>query len=308
VSGVGPFLHGEIALVPSLLASVGVRSDAVQFRLRDRLITSTNPDDSGERTLNAVSPSAGLVWRATPLASVYGNVSRSFDTPTTTELGNKQDGSAGINPDLLPQRTTNVELGSRGLFGSTGVRWDVAVFEARVHDELVPFDIPNGNGRRFFRNAGETLRRGGEVGVDAQAGGLSMHAAYEYSHYRYVSYVVGTTSYAGRRIPGIPEQALMGSASYTLADMQLSATAELAGPADVDDANSAQAPGRAIFGLAIGREVTVAGARLSPLVALQNIGGVRYAGSLSVNAAAGKFYEPAPRRVLLVRVALARDH
>ena len=79
------------------------------------------------------------------------------EVPTTTELGNKQDGSAGINPDLKPQRTTNFELGTRGFVGSAGIRWDVAVFEARVHDELVPFDIPNGNGRRFFRNAGETL-------------------------------------------------------------------------------------------------------------------------------------------------------
>ena len=307
VGNVGPYVRGEIAITPSLLASAGVRSDAVQFRLRDRLITATNPDDSGERTLHAVSPAAGLVWRVQPLASVYANISSSFETPTTTELGNREDGSAGINPTLQPQRTVTFEAGTKGLVSGTPVRWDIAAFDARVRDELVPFDIPNGNGRRFFRNAGRTERRGAELGLDAETGPLALRAAYEYSHFRYVDYVVGTTSYAGKRIPGVPEQALMTSATFHIAGASLSATADLAGPAAVDDANSAQAPGRAVFGVAVGRAVSIGGARLSPLVALQNVGGIHYAGSLSVNAAGGKFYEPAPGRVLLVRFALSRE-
>lgn len=307
VSSVGPYVRGEIALASRLLASAGVRSDAVQFRLRDRLITATNPDDSGERTLHAVSPSAGLVWRATPLASVYGNVSSSFETPTTTELGNKEDGSAGINPTLQPQRTVTLEVGAKGLLAGSGVRWDVALFDARARDELVPFDIPNGAGRRFFRNAGRTQRRGGELGVGAEAGPVALHAAYTYSRFRYVSYVVGNTSYAGRKIPGVPEQALATSASLRVGALSFSATGDLASPIDVDDANTAQAPGRAIFGVAVGGSLRVGGARLAPLVAIQNVGDVRSVGSVSVNAAAGKFYEPAPGRVLLVRVALERS-
>ena len=307
VNSVGPFVRGEVALSTRLLASGGVRGDAVQFRLRDRLVTATNPDDSGERTMHAVSPAVGMVWRSTALSSVYGNVSSSFETPTTTELGNRPDGTAGINPELQPQRTVTFELGSKGLLAGTGVHWDVAAFEARAHDELVPFDIPNGNGRRYFRNAGRTVRRGGEVGLDVEAGAFAMHSAYDYSHFRYVDYVVATTSYAGKRIPGVPEHTLMTTASWRSGATQLSATADLAGTMDVDDANSAQAPGRAIFGLAIERDVHMGGARLAPLIALQNLGGVRSVGSVSVNATGGKFYEPAPGRVLLVRVALARE-
>lgn len=307
VGSVGPYLRGELSLAPSLLASAGVRSDAVQFRVRDRLISATNPDDSGERTLHAVSPSAGLVWRASTLASVYSSVSSSFETPTTTELGNKPDGSAGINPGLQPQRTITFELGTKGIFSSRAVRWDVALFDSHVRDELVPFDIPNGNGRRYFRNAGRTMRRGGEVGLDGEFGPVSWHTAYGYSHFRYADYVVGATSYAGNRIPGVAEQAGSASASYRLGALSLAATADLAGPMDVDDANSAQAPGRAIFGVSVSREVRIAGARLAPLVALQNVGGVHSVGSLSINATGGKFYEPAPGRTLLVRFALARD-
>ncbi|MEO8336265.1 MAG: TonB-dependent receptor [bacterium] len=307
VSSIGPFVRGEIALAPRVLASAGVRSDAVQFRLRDRLISATNPDDSGDRTMHAVSPAVGLVWRVTPLSSFYANVSSSFETPTTTELGNKADGSAGINPELNPQRTTTFEIGSKGFLVGSGIQWDVAAFEARARDELVPFDIRNGNGRRFFRNAGRTLRRGGELGVDVVSGPFSARAAYDYSHFRYVSYFVGTTSFAGKRIPGVPEHALMTTASFRAGGTLLSATADLAGTVDVDDGNTAQAPGRAVFGLAVARDIRAGGVKLAPMIALQNVGGVRSVGSVSVNATGGKFYEPAPGRVLLVRLAVTRD-
>ena len=213
----------------------------------------------------------------------------------------------GFQPELQPQRTLTVEVGSRGLLAGTGVRWDVALYEARARDELVPFDIPNGNGRRYFRNAGRTLRRGGEVGLDVESGPFALHAAYDYSHFRYADYVVGATSFAGKRIPGVPEHAFATAASWRNGDALVSATADLAGTMEVDDANSAQTPGRVVFGLAVGRDVRVGGVRFAPLVALQNIGGVRFVGSVSVNAAGGKFYEPAPGRVLLVRVALGRD-
>jgi iron complex outermembrane receptor protein len=248
----------------------------------------------------------GIVWRAAPLASLYANVSSSFETPTTTELGNKPDGSAGFNPDLQPQRTLSVEMGSKGLLPLVGVRWDLALFESRVRDELVPFAIPNGAGRVYYRNAGRTVRRGGELGLQANAGPIGVDAAYTYSHFRYQEYLVGTTSYAGNRIPGIPEQSLRTAVSYRTGNATLSATADLASAADVDDANSAQAAGRAIYGAAVSTHLRLGGAELAPMVALQNLTGTRSVGSVSVNATGGKFYEPAPGRTLLVRLSLAR--
>ena len=306
VTSVGPFVRAELALAPTLLASAGVRADAVRFQVKDRLVTATNLDDSGDRTLHAVSPALGLVWRAAPLATVYASASTSFETPTTTELGNKPDGSAGINPELQPQRTLALEVGAKGLLPSTGVRWDIALFEARARDELVPFDIPNGGGRRYFRNAGRTLRRGGELGVQAEAGPLSMQTAYTYSRFRYVDYTVGTVSYAGRRIPGVPEHALAAALSLRHGGATVSATADVASALQVDDANSAEAPGRTLVGLALSRTMELSGVRVAPLVALQNLGGVRSVGSVSVNATAGKFYEPAPGRTLVVRLAVGR--
>jgi iron complex outermembrane recepter protein len=306
VTSAGPFVRGELALAPALLLSAGVRADAVKFEVKDHLVTATNPDDSGDRTLHAVSPSAGLVWRVTPLSSLYASASSSFETPTTTELGNKPDGSAGINPDLQPQRTLTLEVGTKGLLPALGVRWDAALFQTRARDELVPFDIPGGAGRSYYRNAGRTLRRGGEAGLQAEAGPLSVQAAYSYSHFRYVDYLVGTTSYAGKRIPGIPEHSLTSAASLRRGSVTLSATADVASAMQVNDANSARTAGRTILGLAVSGRLRMGSAELAPLVALQNLGDVHTVGSLSVNAAGGKYYEPAPGRALVVRLSLAR--
>jgi iron complex outermembrane receptor protein len=117
---------------------------------------------------------------------------------------------------------------------------------------------------------------------------------------------VGTTSYAGNRIPGIPAHALMSVVSLRRDGLTLSATADAASAVDVDDANSVQAPGRTILGIALGSQLRVGRTDVAPFVALQNIGGVRSVGSVSVNATGGKFYEPAPGRTLLVRLALTR--
>ena len=120
---IGPFVRDEIAFSDRYRLTLGARADVVRFRVDDQLIAGTNPDDSGERTLNAVSPLVGFVARLGALHSAYANVSTAFETPTATELANKPDGSAGINPSLDPQYATTVEAGLKGaLFGR--VRYD----------------------------------------------------------------------------------------------------------------------------------------------------------------------------------------
>ena len=132
VSGFGPFVRDEIAFAGDRYRlTLGVRADYVRFRVGDHLITATNPDDSGERTLNAVSPLVGFVARVGALHSAYANLSTAFETPTATELANKPDGSAGINPTLDPQYATTFEAGFKGVvFGR--VRYDAALFTTRV--------------------------------------------------------------------------------------------------------------------------------------------------------------------------------
>ena len=49
-----------------------------------------------------LSGNFGLSWLFGDQFVPYVNVSTAFETPTTTELVNKPDGSGGLNPDLGP--------------------------------------------------------------------------------------------------------------------------------------------------------------------------------------------------------------
>ncbi len=107
-----------------------VRYDRFRFAVRDRLITATNPDDSGSRTLDALSPSVGASWAFADAFNLYGNVATAFETPTTTEFANQPSGAGGFNPELEPQRTRSVEAGAKGGSGSLAA-YQVAVYRAR---------------------------------------------------------------------------------------------------------------------------------------------------------------------------------
>jgi iron complex outermembrane receptor protein len=303
VSSVGVYASDQASLSDRVSVSGGVRADRVRFKVEDRLIGGSNPNDSGLRNLGAVSPVAGIVFRFAPTQSLYANISSAFETPTATELGNHEDGSAGINPDLNPQRSTTIETGAKGWLTSV-VRYDAALFDTRVRDELVPFEIPQSNGRRFFRNAGRTSRRGAEASVDITAGPVAIMSAYTYSHFRFARYSAGGVDYSGNEIPGIPSHRVQSAARVALHSVFVVLETETATRTFVDDANTSRAPGYSVANARAGWSPSLLPARLSVTVGAQNIFDRVYASSIAVNAARGKYYEPASRRNFFVGVSV----
>lgn len=297
VSGIGPFVRDEIAFADRYRLTLGARADYVRFRVGDKLITGTNPDDSGERTLHAASPLVGLVARIGALHSVYANVSTAFETPTATELANKPDGSAGINPTLDPQYATTFETGVKGV-ALGRVRYDASLFATRVRDELVPFEVPGGAGRRYFRNAGSTRRRGGELGLASSLGATTLGASYSYSDFAFREYTVGTSDFGGHRIPGVPNQQLQAYATYGWRGWFATIEGQTAGGMYMDDANSRRSGSWEVMNARVGGRLAVARMSLAPVVAVSNLFDRQYAGSIVVNAAAGRYFEPAPGRTV----------
>jgi iron complex outermembrane receptor protein len=311
VTGVGAYLRDEIDVSSWLTVSIGARRDLTKFEVEDRFTEGGDPDDSGERTLPAVSPMAGVVVRFGALTSIYGSVSSSFETPTATEMGNKPDGSAGINPDLDPQRAISYELGAKG-FILPAIAYDGAIFFTRVRDELIPFEIAGGGGRRYFRNAGRTERRGLELGVRAEAGPVRAGLSYSYADYEFTDYTVvalsgDSTVYDGKRIPGIPVHQAQASVTWTARHFHSTIEGIAAGRTLVDDANSASAAGYTTVNIRVGSTVPLgAGARISPTIGVQNLFDRRYVGSVSVNATGGRYFEPAPGRTVFAALTVGR--
>jgi iron complex outermembrane receptor protein len=311
VTSIGPFVRDEFTVGERVHVHAGLRADYVIFDIDDRFIIPAgpgqNPDDSGRRTLRAWSPMAGVIARVGTLTSAYANVSTAFETPTATELGNRPEGAGGINRDLDPQTATTVEVGVKGILAMR-LRYDVAAFFTGVEDELIPFEVPGGAGRRYFRNAGRTVRRGLEAGLELTAGAATFASAYSYSDFRFDDYAVTTGTVTARyddnRIPGIPLHQVQASVTWRWNQLFLTAEGIGSTRALVDDANTSAAAGWGIANARMGGRISVGGMSVAPVVGVQNLFDRRYVGSVVINAAAGRYYEPAPERTISVGLSV----
>ena len=306
VQSVGPFVQDALSLGSRVTVTLGTRYDQVGFRVHDRLVTAGNPDDSGHRLMGAASGSAGVTVRATDAATVYANVGTSFETPTTTELANRPDTAGGFNPTLDPQTAVNYELGVRGRV-APHLTYSAAVYAAEVRGELIAFQVPSSPERSFYRNAGRSRHRGLELGATlAPAPDYAVTVNWTASDFRYTDYVVNAQSLDGRRVPGVPPtwlDALLharpgGGAWWADAESRY-ASGYL-----VDDTKATRTSPWATLDLRMGWDGAAGGAPLHPFVSVGNLFDRRYVSSVVINAAAGRYYEPAPGRTLSFGLSL----
>jgi iron complex outermembrane receptor protein len=305
VSSLGPYVRDELELSKDYILSLGVRGDWTRFTVQDHFLADS--DNSGSATMSAVSPMIGFVARTSPLHSLYANIAAGFETPTATELANHEDGSAGINPDLKPQHSWNFEIGAKGVLARRFV-YDLALYDTEVQEELIPYQVTGGGGRVYYRNAGQTRRYGLEVGLNSTLGPWELGVAYSWSHFRFVEFVVDTNRYNGNAVPGVPENVLQLQATYHY--RTLFATAELVNKSSiwVNDANTADAPAYTTVNLRLGGTALLGRPWLQPVIGVSNLFNKSYVGSVAVNAAAGRYYEPAPTRVYYAGLTVGYNH
>lgn len=299
VTEIGPFVQSALTLDERTTLTAGLRFDRVSFAVQDHLVTATNPDDSGERVMQAASGSVGLMREVSRAVSVYATVGTSFETPTTTELTNRPDTAGGFNATLQPQRAVNLELGARGMVAAR-VGWSVALYRANVKDALIPYAITSSPGRVFFQNSGRSRNQGLELGLDAAiAGPLHASVAWTWSEFRYTDYTAFGRTLDGRRIPGIPAcwlkalfSARPASGHGFWGEVQLTYSSRVL----VSDTLDTQVGSWWLTDWRAGWDGTVSRLRLSPFIAISNVFDRQYTSSVVINAAGGRYYEPAPGR------------
>ncbi len=305
VTSIGVFAQDEFWLTPRLQLSAGLRYDRVKFRAADDFLS--DGDDSGERTLDEVSPRGGALYTFGPQANVYANISTAFETPTTTEFANPAGG--GFNPDLEPQTATNYELGIKGVVARQ-LRYELVGFRIKVKDELIPFTLEQG-GQDFFRNAGESTRNGIELALDWRpVEGLRTSLAYTYSDFEFDDFVVDGDVFDGNTIPGIPEHVLRGEVFYRAANnLYAGIDAIYVGEQFADDANRFQADGYTVTNLRLGYQGDYGRWRVDPYLGVNNLFDEEYANNVRLNpfvpgSGNPRFLEPGPERNVYGGIAL----
>lgn len=299
VSNIALHAQGMVPLAAAFAVYLGARYDRVSFSADDHLLED-DPDDSGTRTMHAVSPSLGLRLELASEAMLFANVSTAFETPTTTELVNRPDGAGGFNQELEPQRTLSYELGGRAAVGRFNL--EASVYHARVKDGLVPFEVASAPGRQYFRNASETTHRGLELQAAFSAERLDIVAAYSRTLAEFESYETAEQSYDGLTVPGVrPWTVAVRTSGRPLEPLAFEVDYQKTGAMPADDANEASAPGYDLVAVrAAGPLLRTGRLRARPYAGVDNLLDQTHVASVVPNAFGGRFFEPGPGRTFFI--------
>jgi iron complex outermembrane receptor protein len=304
VTSLGLFAQTGIGLLTRLELTASLRYDQVHFEVDDRLITADDPDDSGARSMNQLSPMVGVRSTLAGWLNVYANIGRSFQTPTTTEL---TDSLGGFNETLQPERAINYELGLKGT-ASHRLSYSLALFRADIED-LIVGSAAAGTERVFFDNAGSARHRGVEVGLSALlAAGLVFSTAYTLSDFVFSDFRNEDDDFSGNRLPGVPLNQIDSRLTYNHPTGFMGALRVWGVDGYfVDNANQSRNDGYVTVDIRLGYGLHTTAVEISPLLGVNNLFDVRYNSSVVVNAVGGRYYEPAPGRSLYFGLRATTD-
>ena len=287
--------------------SGGLRHSRVTFRSDDRFITAANPDDSGQVTYSSTSPVAGLLFKLTPQLHWFASAGRGFETPTFAELAYRPGNVPGLNLALRPARSRQVETGVKAHLGAA-LQATAALFRSDTRDEVVP--ATSSGGRNAFSNAEKTRREGLELSLEHAPGGpFSAYVAYTLTRARFVDYVTFSgTDLSGNEIPGVAKHMLVGDLAWRHRASGFKTALEFRSMSKVfvNDANTAHADAYTVLHWRGGFERSVGAWTLKPYVRIDNLLDKAHVGSVIVNEANQRFFEPAPGRTVTLGLVVSR--
>ncbi|KPQ28669.1 iron complex outermembrane recepter protein [Halomonas sp. HL-93] len=290
------FAQGDLALSDQLTLSLGARFDRVELEIDDRYLDDEGGDQSGEKTFNEWSGSAGLSYRYRPQHQVYVNTGTAFETPTFSEFANPAGG--GFNAAIEPQKAWNREVGARGYVAPLAMDYDLTLFSVRVDDELVPYEEESG-GRTFYQNAGDTDRDGIELALGWQvADQWRLDSALTLARYEFDQFATPSERFDGNRIPGLPEQTWVNQLTWEGLDERFATLeTQYTGGMVADNANATEVDSYWLVNLRMGDGWQLGSdTRLNAYVGVRNLFDEEHYANVRLNGTFGRFYEPAPGR------------
>jgi len=302
VRGAGVFLQGRYDTGSRVSILAGLRYDNIRFSVDDQFVENGDPDDSGDRTMDAISPSVGLIFEAGRDVEIFGNVARSFETPTTTELANDTTGAGGFNPNLEPQFGLTIEAGARATIAG---RWQLegSVFRTNLVDGLVPFDVGD---RTYFQNAAEASHTGFEVSVDGRLmPDLTVRVAYTNIDAVFDDFQTDDGNFSGNKIPGLAPQRLDGLIVFDRGIGFLELRGLWQDDVPVDDEGMSASEQYFIADARLGLDgLRVGRIDVAPFIGVANVLDEVYVASVVPNAFGNRYFEPGPGRTYRVGLGI----
>lgn len=299
--GVSPYIHLETSPTEKLRLSAGLRYDSMSYdydnKMADggldvtvtqlstptktKVITYNHPSDT-KVDFSHLSPKLGATYQFSPAFNGFVSYRHAFRAPSEGQLF--RPGSSAESLDLDPVKVDSYEIGVRGK-GGERVNYEISVYQMTKSDDLVTYqDGPNDP--RYTVNAGETLHKGIELGLNAKfSEQLQLAVSYAWNKHTYETWVEKGTDYSGNEIASAPSNVANTRLTYKpplLNGGQIGAEWVHLGSYWMDDANTNRYDGHDLYNLRI--NYPVAG-KLELYARVMNLTDERYATAASYTAA-----------------------
>jgi len=191
----------------------------VQFSYANRNLNGLVASPTFRQDYLGVNPKVGAVYELTEGVQLFGNISRSMEPPSFSEMGN-----AGVPATFVPRSEQTAWTGELGTRGERGrFNWDVTGYYSILKNELLVLTLPGGGGTSTI-NAENTIHAGielgagyriwegistGDSGSDADA--ITARVAYQWNNFHFKEDGV----FQNNTIPGVPEHFTKFEVMYT---------------------------------------------------------------------------------------------
>lgn len=300
------YVQGKLSVTKQVDLHAGLRRTKVELDIEDNFTTGagSNGDNSGKVEYQKTTPVIGAIWKVTPTFNLFANYGKGFETPTFVEAAFASTAAnSGPNLNLKPSESQNYEVGAKA-FLNDFTQANLTVYHVTTDDEIVVQD--NFAGRSSFTNAGKTKRNGVEFSIDSQLDhNISLYAAYTLLNAKFDSdytNALGRTIESGNKIPGTYRHQAYAEIAWRHpgSGFQTALEARHNSKVYVDDVNSDIAPSYTVFNLRAGFTQALGKWRFSEYLRIENMFDKDYIGSVRINDANLRFYEPATDRNYLL--------
>ena len=230
-------------------------------------------DLNGSHRYTRFNPAIGLNYNPSADLGFYGGYNEGMRAPTPVELSCADEtrpcslpNSFAADPDLKKVVVKTFEGGVRGKLADN-FTWSMGAYTAQNSNDI-QFIASNLATTGYFKNVGETRRRGLELGLNAKFDALNLAANYGFVDATYESsFIAGSPNNSsadangqiqvtkGDKIPGIPRHTLKLRADYNLmpswnlgANLVMTASQYARGDENNQDLNG-KVPGYAVLNL-----------------------------------------------------------
>ena len=280
----------------------GIRWDNNLLKVDDNFIS--NGDDSGKIKLSAWSNEIGLSYRVLEKSYLFVNSSKSYETPTLSELSANPFGQGGFNDLLNVQKAKNFDFGLK--FKSEFTSFSVIGFIVNTENDLVPYELKDFPGRTFYQNAGKTLRKGIEIDFNHRLNkNFSTTVVYNYTNFKYGEYISDDLNLEGNYLPGIPTRFGNFELRYNNSkNISVTYSRNYRGDLYANDTNTEKISSFWRDDINFSIPLKIGKNNFDFFLGCNNIFDKLYSDNIRINAFGNRYYEAAPGRIFFTGVKI----